>query len=435
MARYTIRVDLDGSTPRIWRRIELPSDLTLDRVHMILQAAMGWTESHLHAFEMGPKRDHRIQRFLTAYDLEEGDEGIAEADVRLDETLRAPGDRLFYEYDFGDGWDHTLKLEAVDDAGDQPVEVRVTGGRRACPPEDVGGIGSYNELVALLASGDPPEDEWLQEKLAWLSTDFDPAEFDPAAASAVASAAAAGQWSPAELPFTHPELVEMVLALGSSPLDGLINQAAGSTELPPEEIEAAGRPFSHLLNLVGERGAELTGAGYLKPALVEQLSQLTGVTTWWIGKANREDLTPPIAALRSAAQGLGLVRKQRQRLLLTPAGRRGRVDPAALWDLLVAGLPVGRRPEQRHGGLIALLAAAAGRSSFPYTEAVDVMTRLGWRVNGGPITEGAAYEAARPTLQVLHALDLAEYRDMPAAAVALARAALRPVVPPGGTTL
>ena len=68
---------------------------------------------------------------------------------------------------------------------DQPVEVRVTGGRRACPPEDVGGIGSYNELVALLASGEPPEDEWLQEKLAWLSTDFDPAEFDPAAASAV----------------------------------------------------------------------------------------------------------------------------------------------------------------------------------------------------------------------------------------------------------
>ena len=132
VARYTIRIDLESSVPPIWRRIEVPSDMALDRLHTVLQAAMGWTNSHLHAFRMGPqRRDHRTQRFLTAYDLEEGDDGIAEVDVRLDETLATVGDRLFYEYDFRDSWDHTVKLEKVDAPGEGPITVRLTGGRRA----------------------------------------------------------------------------------------------------------------------------------------------------------------------------------------------------------------------------------------------------------------------------------------------------------------
>ncbi len=429
LARYTVRVDLDGSAPRIWRRIEVPSDMMLDRLHLVLQAAMGWTESHLHAFEMGPKRDHRITRFLTAYDLEEGDEGIAEADVRLDEALAEPGDRLFYEYDFGDGWDHTLKLEKVDDPGEEPVRVRVTGGRRACPPEDVGGIGSYNELVTVLGHDVPPADEWMREKIAWLPPGFDPAEFDVEAADLAAADAAAGRWSSITFPFTHPELVELLLALGPfSPLDDLIDRALNeSGELSSEAIERATRPLAHLLELVGDDGAELTSAGYLKPALVEQLSQATGVTTWWIGKANREDLTPPIAQLRSAAESLGLVRKRNQRLMLTPAGRRTRRDPTALWTHLVEGLPVGRRREQRQAGLLTLLAVAAGRWSHDIPEAAEAMQRLGWRVSGRSIDEYEVFECARPTWEVLWALDLADYRRTPGAASALARAALRPV--------
>jgi hypothetical protein len=182
-----------------------------------------------------------------------------------------------------------------------------------------------------------------------------------------------------------------------------------------------------MLDLVGDEGAELTGAGYLKPVLVERLAQATGITRWWIGKANREDLTPPVAALRSAAQDLGLLRKQRQRLRLTRVGQRVRKDPTAMWELLVNALPAGRRPYQRQAGLVALLVAAAGRPSFPFTVGADVLRQLGWSLSDGPITEYAAYDAARPTLDRLGVVDVARPQSIPTTAVmALARAALRP---------
>ena len=138
----------------------------------------------------------------------------------------------------------------------------------------------------------------------------------------------------------------------------------GSVDLLPEEIDDAVRPLTIMLDLVGEDGAELRGAGYLKPGQVEQLAQATGITEWWIGKANREDLTPPVAAL-----------------------------------------PAGRRPYQRQAGLVALLVAAAGRPSYPFTEGAEVL-QTGWSLGDGPITEYAAYEAAGPTLGTLTVVDL-----------------------------
>lgn len=158
------------------------------------------------------------------------------------------------------------------------------------------------------------------------------------------------------------------------------------------------------------------------------MSQATGITRWWIGKANREDLTPPVAALRSSAQGVGLVHKRKGRLLLTPAGRRARGNPAALWDHLVAHLPAGRRPEERQAGLLALLTAAADRGPWfsRFAEATEVVRQIGWHNADGPITEDAVIECARPTWEVLRALDAGERSQLPAAAAARARAALCP---------
>lgn len=110
----TVRVDVDETRPPVWRRLVLHGDLLLDEVHAVLQAAFGWQDYHLHKFWPGPaKRVWRGPSFLTEYDLSEGEEGVLESEVRLDQLLRAPGDRVFYTYDFGDEWTPTLRLESV----------------------------------------------------------------------------------------------------------------------------------------------------------------------------------------------------------------------------------------------------------------------------------------------------------------------------------
>src|ERR1700758_1118629 len=146
---YQVRVDLDGAKPPIWRRLLLSSELMLDELHEVLQQAMGWTDTHLHEFLAGEnKMDPFAVHYLTQFMLDEGAEGVLENRVRLDDLLTGPKDRLFYWYDFGDDWEHTLVGEEVlPRLGDEPPAVCI-GGARACPPEDCGGIWGYHELLA-----------------------------------------------------------------------------------------------------------------------------------------------------------------------------------------------------------------------------------------------------------------------------------------------
>lgn len=146
---YQVRVDLDGAKPPIWRRLLLSSDLMLDELHAVLQQAMGWTDSHLHQFLAGEnKMDRFAVHYHTQFMLDEGAEGVLENQVRLDELLTGPKDRLFYWYDFGDDWEHTLVVEKVlPRFGDEPPAICI-GGARARPPEDCGGIWGYHELLA-----------------------------------------------------------------------------------------------------------------------------------------------------------------------------------------------------------------------------------------------------------------------------------------------
>jgi hypothetical protein len=135
----TVRVDLVDAKPPVWRRLQLPSTLRLDELHGVLQAVFGWTDSHLHRFSLGDSAwDHDSERFLCPQDFEEGeDDGVPACDVRLDEVLAQPGDRLLYTYDYGDEWNHRLVVEAV---GEPMTTVLCTGGRGAAPPEDSSGI-------------------------------------------------------------------------------------------------------------------------------------------------------------------------------------------------------------------------------------------------------------------------------------------------------
>jgi hypothetical protein len=144
----------ESADPEIWRRLRVPADIRLDRFHQVLGAAMGWQDSHLHVFEHGSDR----------YGFADPDLDIrADREVTLGGLLVHPGDRLGYEYDFGDSWQHDIVLEAVEQ-GDHDGP-RCTDGAGRCPPEDVGGIPGYEDLRRVLAD---PEENGHTEALEWL---------------------------------------------------------------------------------------------------------------------------------------------------------------------------------------------------------------------------------------------------------------------------
>ena len=164
---YRIRVTLRGSRPPIWRRFVVPSDIPLKRLHDALQMVMGWTNSHLHQFEAGGA-------LYGVSDPEFAVRRRSESRTPLNRVLQRPKDRMRYEYDFGDGWEHDVLLEAVLPTESGGIYPRVEGGQRACPPEDVGGIHGYAGLLEALRDPDHPEHG---EVVEWIGKGFDPDAF------------------------------------------------------------------------------------------------------------------------------------------------------------------------------------------------------------------------------------------------------------------
>ncbi len=171
-----LRVTLAGSKPPIWRRVLVPADIRLDRLHDVLQAAMGWEDYHLHLFSKGADRYGELDDD-DDFELGHRDERL----VALSSLLCADGDSLGYEYDFGDGWDHDIVLEGLLAATANGRYPLCVAGAGACPPEDCGGIGGYEELERTLADPEHPDHEHMRE---WVGlpdgVEFDPARFDTA---------------------------------------------------------------------------------------------------------------------------------------------------------------------------------------------------------------------------------------------------------------
>jgi hypothetical protein len=169
MARmiYQVRITLEGVSPPVWRRVLLPAGFTLDRVHRVVQYAMGWNNYHLHVFETDGVQ----------YGVPDPDELLDlhdELDARLD-SVAGKGGRLRYTYDFGDWWEHDLLVEDVLPADPEMYYPVCVAGERACPPEDVGGARGYAELLAALADPHHPDHDALSE---WLGRPFDAEVFD-----------------------------------------------------------------------------------------------------------------------------------------------------------------------------------------------------------------------------------------------------------------
>jgi hypothetical protein len=169
---YQVKITLKYIRPPIWRRIEVPGDVTLDKLHLILQAVMGWSNSHLHQFKVGKTYygEPSIDEFS---DLNLKDESKA----RLQKILSKPKQKMIYEYDFGDGWEHEILLEKVLPLDRGVRYPRCLSGARACPPEDCGGVYGYANFLEAISD---PKHEEHDEYLDWIGGEFDAEKFDGA---------------------------------------------------------------------------------------------------------------------------------------------------------------------------------------------------------------------------------------------------------------
>ena len=162
-----IRVDLSGIRPPVWRRLRVPGDLTLRGLHETLQASFDWIGHHLWLFQAGRRE----------WDCDPEEGGTESPDrVTLREVAPAPGAKLLYLYDFGDGWEHVIRVEKVLPPDPQLAHPVVVGGKRAAPPDDCGGPWGYAEMLRALADPRHPEHETFRE---WIGEEWDAEAWDP----------------------------------------------------------------------------------------------------------------------------------------------------------------------------------------------------------------------------------------------------------------
>jgi hypothetical protein len=166
---YQLKISLQHSKPPIWRRVTVPNDFTLADLHRVIQTAMGWMGGHLHEFNIGGVSYGEIDPDWPN-DMED------EVGVKLNKLLKKEKQKIRYIYDFGDDWEHVIELEKILTSDTASSKPKCITGRRACPPEDCGGLYGYYELLDTISDPDHPERE---ETLEWLGEeDFDPAFFD-----------------------------------------------------------------------------------------------------------------------------------------------------------------------------------------------------------------------------------------------------------------
>jgi pRiA4b ORF-3-like protein len=171
---YQIQVFLGATQPLIWRRLQVQGNANLGWLHAVLQVAMGWTNSHLHQFICG---EHVYADPSPQLEQYGGDPPVLdERKATLSEVAPGIRDVLVYEYDFGDSWEHMVIVEKILNA---PPSLATTAlclaGARACPPEDCGGAGGYEELLKALKIRKHPEHKSMKE---WLGRPFNAEVFD-----------------------------------------------------------------------------------------------------------------------------------------------------------------------------------------------------------------------------------------------------------------
>ena len=164
---YQIKISLKNIKPVIWRRFIVDDNIKLPEFHKVIQTVMGWTNSHLHQFIIN-------ERFYGEPDEDSFEEIVDYRKLKLKSVLSFEKEKIQYEYDFGDGWEHEIVLEKI--FNNQTIENPIClTGKRNCPPEDCGGPYGYMDLLKVISD---PENEDYKEMKSWIGDDFDSEYFN-----------------------------------------------------------------------------------------------------------------------------------------------------------------------------------------------------------------------------------------------------------------
>ena len=182
----TLEITLLRAKPPVWRRLEVPASCHLGELHSTLNVAMGWLDSHLHMFDVAGR-----EYSISDDDIWIGaDPPLPEESVTLADLVSDGVKRFGYWYDFGDSWHHDVVIETTGPGEDGVFYPRCIAGRRACPPEDCGGLWGFAAFQEVMADPHHPEHDELKE---WYGGDFDPAAFSAEEISTLLRQVATGE--------------------------------------------------------------------------------------------------------------------------------------------------------------------------------------------------------------------------------------------------
>ncbi|MCX6137513.1 MAG: plasmid pRiA4b ORF-3 family protein [Ignavibacteriales bacterium] len=165
------KIALQGITPPIWRRIVVPENYSFWDLHVAIQDSFGWTDTHLHVFKISRGLEIGIP---DRYEMVDGNKFKPGWEVKIQKHFHTIGTKIKYEYDFGDGWVHEVELEKMIE--DETKAPQCIDGKRACPPEDCGGIPGYAEFCETMRK---KKGEAYKEMVEWFGGDYDAEYFDP----------------------------------------------------------------------------------------------------------------------------------------------------------------------------------------------------------------------------------------------------------------
>jgi hypothetical protein len=173
---YQFKITLEDIKPPIWRRIQVPETYSFWDLHVAIQDAFGWLDYHLHQFEMvNPSTGMKVEIGIPDEEFDWDREILPGWKQKISNYFSTENKSADYTYDFGDNWEHKIKLEKIlprDKTVNYPICI---AGRRACPPEDCGSIPGYEHLLEII---EDPHHEEHEEMMEWLGGGFDPEHFD-----------------------------------------------------------------------------------------------------------------------------------------------------------------------------------------------------------------------------------------------------------------
>jgi len=174
---FQFKIILQNIRPAIWRCIQIKKQCTFWDLHVAIQDAMGWSDSHLHELRVfNPATGKKEYIGIPGDEGEDVHPMLAGWDVEVEHYMRSEANHeMLYLYDFGDSWEHLVEFEGEQEKNFDKYPVCIAGAR-ACPPEDVGGIPGYENFISIIKN---PQHKEHKKLLRWVGGKYEPEKFDP----------------------------------------------------------------------------------------------------------------------------------------------------------------------------------------------------------------------------------------------------------------